>query len=59
MIRLKDLISEADKRFEIPQNKWTPILRSELPRFKRIIFDLIKKKQNFIKNPLCVFDETE
>jgi hypothetical protein len=42
MIKLKDLISEADKRFEIPQNKWTPILRSELPRFKRIIFDLIK-----------------
>ena len=41
MIRLKDLLSETDKRFEIPQNTWTPILRSELPRFKRIIFDLI------------------
>ncbi len=42
MIRLKDLLTEADKRFEIPQNKWTPIMRSELPRFKRIIFDLRK-----------------
>ena len=42
MIRLKDLLKEEDKRFEIPQNKWTPIMRSELPRFKRIIFDLIK-----------------
>ena len=41
MIRLKDLLTEADKRFEIPQNKWTPIMRSELPRFKEIIFDLI------------------
>lgn len=41
MIRLKDLLTEADKRFEIPQNTWTPILRSELSRFKRIIFDLI------------------
>ena len=41
MIRLKDLLAETDKRFEIPQNTWTPILRSELSRFKRIIFDLI------------------
>ena len=41
MIRLKDLLSEADKRFEIPQNKWTPIMRSELPRFKEIIYSLI------------------
>ena len=41
MIKLKDLLAEADKRFEIPQNTWTPILRSELPRFKRIIYDLI------------------
>ena len=42
MIRLKDLLKEEDKRFDIPQNMWTPIMRSELPRFKRIIFDLIK-----------------
>jgi hypothetical protein len=42
VIRLKDLLKEEDKRFEIPQNMWTPIMRSELPRFKRIIFDLIK-----------------
>ena len=41
MIRLKDLLSEADKRFEIPKNTWAPIMRSELPRFKRIIYDLI------------------
>jgi len=41
VIKLKDLLAEADKRFEIPQNTWTPILRSELPRFKRIIYDLI------------------
>ena len=42
MIRLRDLLKEEDKRFEIPQNTWTPIMRSELPRFKEIIFDLIK-----------------
>ena len=41
MIRLKDLLTEVDKRFEIPQNTWTPIMRSELSRFKRIIFVLI------------------
>jgi hypothetical protein len=41
VILLKDLLTEADKRFEIPQNKWTPIMRSELPRFKAIIYDLI------------------
>ena len=42
MIRLRDLLTEKENYFEIPQNTWTPILRSELPRFKRIIFDLIK-----------------
>ena len=42
MIKLKDLLSEANKRFEIPKYKWTPIMSSELPHFKRIIFDLIK-----------------
>ena len=41
MIKLKDLLTEKENYFEIPQNKWTPILRSELPRFKKIIFDLI------------------
>jgi len=38
MIKLKDILNEVEKRFEIPQNTWTPIMRSELPRFKRIIY---------------------
>jgi hypothetical protein len=41
MIKLKDLIPEKEDYFDIPKNKWTPILRSELPRFKKIIYDLI------------------
>ena len=41
MIRLRDLLTEREDYFEIPKNTWTPILRSELPRFKRIIYDLI------------------
>jgi hypothetical protein len=38
---VKEFVNEAEKRFDIPKNTWTPIMRSELPRFKRIIFDLI------------------
>jgi hypothetical protein len=41
MIRLKDLLSEKENYFDIPKNKWTPIMRSELPRFKEIIYSLI------------------
>ena len=41
MIKLKDLLPEKENYFEIPKNKWTPILRSELSRFKKIIYDLI------------------
>jgi hypothetical protein len=41
MIKLKDLLPEKENYFEIPKNKWTPIMRSELPRFKKIIYDLI------------------
>jgi hypothetical protein len=41
MIRLKHLLIEKENYFEIPKNKWTPIMRSELPRFKKIIYDLI------------------
>jgi hypothetical protein len=41
VIRLRDLLTEREDYFEIPKNKWAPILRSELPRFKAIIYDLI------------------
>ena len=41
MIKLKDLLTEKENYFDIPKNKWTPIMRSELPRFKEIIYDLI------------------
>ena len=39
MIKLKDLIFERE--ITIPTNKWTPIMRSELPDFKQQIYDLI------------------
>ena len=39
MIRLKDILIE--RGIVIPKNKWTPIMRSELPDFKKKIFDLI------------------
>ena len=39
MIKLKDLLFERE--LDIPTNKWTPIMRSELPAFKQQIYDLI------------------
>jgi hypothetical protein len=48
MIKLKDLLPEKENYFEIPKNKWTPILRSELPRFKEIIYDLISNAYSSI-----------
>lgn len=39
MIRLKDLLTE--KQVDIPKNKWMPVLGSELPSFKKQIYDLI------------------
>lgn len=39
MIRLRDLLIE--RPVDIPKNKWTPIMRSELPDFKQQIYDLI------------------
>ena len=41
MIKLRDLLSEKENYFDIPKNKWTPIMRSELSRFKEIIYYLI------------------
>jgi hypothetical protein len=40
MIRLKHLLNE-DRPFRIPKSTWMPILRSEIPDFKKKIYDLI------------------
>jgi hypothetical protein len=57
MIKLKDLLIE--RGIVIAKNKWTPIMKSELPDFKKQIYDLISNAYSSIGGHANVKDSDD